>query len=56
MIIYNFRYDYLGLSTETKPDASKLADGTTYYEVNTGKLWLVYNGTWYDQDFSESEE
>ena len=52
---YPFRYDYLGLSTETKPEASKIADGSTYYEVNTGKLYLAYKGVWYEQTFNESE-
>lgn len=46
-----YRRDDLGLSTETKPDATKVEDGYTYYEVDTGKLWLAYKGQWYDQDF-----
>lgn len=55
-MIYSFRYDYLGLSSESKPTATNVADGSTFYEVNTGKLWLAYKGEWYDQDFPESEE
>ena len=48
---YPFRCDYLILSSETKPDATNLTNGCTCYEVNTGKLWIAYKGTWYDQDF-----
>lgn len=55
-MIYSFRYDYLGLEDESKPAATSVADGSTYYEVDTGKLWLAYKGEWYDQDFPESEE
>lgn len=47
-----YRRDIIGLSTEQKPDATKLEDGCTYYEVNTGKLFINYKGTWYDQDFN----
>lgn len=53
---YFFRFDYFGLSTEDKPLATAVADGSTYYEVNTGKLYLAYKGTWYDQDFSDTQE
>ena len=50
-MIYPFRYDYLGLSSETKPDASSVADGSSFYEVNTGALYIAYKGTWYEQEF-----
>lgn len=49
-----YRYDYLLLSSETKPEAA--TNGSTCYEVDTGKFYIAYKGTWYDQDFSESEE
>lgn len=50
---YFFRFDYLGLEAEGKPAATSVADGSTFYEVDTGKLYLAYKGTWYLQDFSE---
>lgn len=46
---YPFRYDYLRLSSEDKP--TEAADESTLYEVNTGKFYVFYKGTWYDQDF-----
>lgn len=53
---YFFRFDYLGLKDESKPAATSVADGSTFYEVDTGKLYLAYKGTWYDQDFSDTQE
>lgn len=50
---YFFRFDYLGLEAEGKPAATGVADGSTFYEVDTGKLYLAYKGNWYLQDFSE---
>ena len=47
MTIYPFRYDYLGLSSEDKPQ--DLVDGTTFYEVDTSKFFIWYNGQWYEQ-------
>ena len=55
-MIYPFRYDYLRLSGEDLPDETKVADGSTCYIVDTGKLYLAYKGEWYDQDFEESGE
>ena len=52
---YNFRFDYLKLEDEDLPDKTKVTDGSTCYEVDTGKLYLAYKGEWYNQDFSESE-
>lgn len=37
----------MGLSTETKP--SNVDDGTKYLAVDTGDLYIYYNGTWYPQ-------
>lgn len=53
---YFFRFDYLGLEAETKPSASSVADGSTFYEVDTGDLYLAYKGTWYLQKFEETTE
>ena len=50
----DFRYDLVGLSTEEKPFATKagtkLSDGSTYYEVDTGTFYILYNGIWYEQE------
>ena len=50
---YNFRFDYYKLASEDSPDATKVADGSTLYVVDTGAFYLAYKGTWYLQDFSE---
>ena len=55
-MIYPFRFDYLKLEDEALPDKTKVTDGSTCYEVDTGKLYLAYKGEWYDQDFSEESE
>lgn len=44
----NFRFDFLGLSTEDKP-TTNLVNGTTFYEVDTMKFYIYYKGTWYLQ-------
>lgn len=45
------RYDFVGLSTESKPDNTneRVINGSTFYEVDTSKLFIYYNGTWYEQ-------
>lgn len=49
------RTDLLGLSTEEKPTAENenVVNGTTFYEVDTGDLYIFYNGTWYNQNEEE---
>lgn len=49
---WDFRGDFIGLSTEAKPNNE--VDGTTYYEVDTGKFYILYDGTWYLQGEQES--
>lgn len=44
---WEFRSDYLGISIEEKPQVE--ANGTTYYEVDTSRFYIWYNGTWYEQ-------
>lgn len=51
--IKRFRVDTLKLSTESMPDAE--ADGTTCYEVDTGKFYIYYKGTWYEQGAEDSQ-
>lgn len=45
------RWDFLGLSTEEKPTATnpKVADGSTYYEADTSKLYFWFNNQWYEK-------
>ena len=48
MKIWNGRKDLIGLSTEVKP--TDMADGTTFYEVDTGAFFIYYDGQWYEQE------
>ena len=51
-LLHPTRYDFLGLSTEAKPTpaTSKLVvDGSTFFEVNTSKLFIFCRGTWYEK-------
>ena len=52
--IKRFRVDTLKLSTESMPVAE--ADGTTCYEVDTGKFYIYYKGQWYEQGAEDIEE
>lgn len=50
-----FRFDLLGLSSEEKPtkimpDGSGIMNGTTFYEVDTGKFYIYYKENWYEQE------
>lgn len=45
---FKTRFDYLGLSTDTKPENE--VDGSTFYEVDTSAFFISYNGTWYEQE------
>ena len=49
MDFFKCRIDFVLLSTDTKPTA-EIKDGSTCYEVNTGKLFIFYKGTWYEQE------
>ena len=46
------RWDFLGLSTDTKPTpttSEKVTDGSTYYEADTSKLYFWYKDQWYEK-------
>lgn len=45
----NNRLDIVILSTESKP-TENLKNGSTLYEVDTTKLYVWYNGSWYDEE------
>ena len=47
MIIEKTRYDYIGLSTDTKPTTP--IDGSTFYEADTSKLYFWYKNEWYEK-------
>lgn len=53
MKIDRFRCDLIGLSDEDKPEYA--VSGTTFYEVDTQKLYIMYEGEWYLQG-EESED
>lgn len=58
MVAQHYRWDFYGLSTDTKPDATnpKVANGSTYYEANTSKLYVWYNDQWYEKEAGGSYE
>lgn len=45
------RWDFIGLSTDSKPTASdaKVTDGSTFYEADTSKLYFWINNQWYEK-------
>lgn len=46
------RYDFIGLSTETKPTSQtskKVVDGTTFFEADTSKLYFWTRDQWYEK-------
>ena len=51
MVAQHYRWDFYGLSTDSKPTATdpKVANGSTYYEANTSKLYVWYNDQWYEK-------
>ena len=46
-IYWDSRKDFIGLSTEEKPNNN--IDGDTFYEVDTGKFYIMYKNQWYEQ-------
>ena len=47
-----YRFDFLGLSTDTKPTpatSENVTDGSTFYEVDTSKLFFWTAGNWYEK-------
>lgn len=52
MVDNHFRWDFIGLSTDTKPtpsNSSKVVDGSTFYCSDTSKLYVFYKDTWYER-------
>lgn len=49
----HFRWDFIGLSTDTKPtpaDSEKVTDGSTYYTSDNSKLYVWYKDQWYEKE------
>ena len=52
MVTQRYRWDFIGLSTDTKPTkatSDKVANGSTYYESDTSKLYVFYGDQWYEK-------
>lgn len=55
MVANKYRWDFIGLSGDTKPTpetSDKVADGSTYYESDTSKLYIWYKDNWYEKTVS----
>ena len=51
----HYRWDFIGLSTDTKPTPStseKVVDGSTYYTSDDSKLYVWYKDQWYEKTVS----
>ena len=52
MVAQHYRWDFIGLSTDTKPipDTSpKVVDGSTFYCSDTSKLYVWCQDDWYEK-------
>lgn len=52
MVTQHYRWDFIGLSTDTKPTSpenEKVTNGSTYYEADTSKLFVYYKDQWYEK-------
>lgn len=52
MVAQRYRWDFIGLSTDTKPTkatSEKVTNGSTYYESDTSKLYIWYGSNWYER-------
>lgn len=51
MVEHKFRWDFIGLSTDSKPTASspKVVNGSTFYEADTSKVYIWYKDRWYEK-------
>lgn len=57
MVANHFRWDFIGLSTDDKPTADnpRVADGSTYYESDTSKVFVWYKDRWYEKTATGGE-
>lgn len=52
MVAQHYRWDFIGLSTDTKPTpqtSEKVVDGSTFYCSDNSKLYVFYKDTWYEK-------
>lgn len=51
MVMQKYRWDFVGLSTDSKPTATsqKVVDGSTFYEADTSKLFVWCGSDWYEK-------
>lgn len=47
----NTRWDFIGLSTDSKPTPpnNRVVDGSTFYEADTSKLYFWTKDRWYEK-------
>lgn len=57
MVDHKYRWDFIGLSTDSKPTASspRVVNGSTYYEADTSKAYVWYKDQWYEKEAGGSE-
>ena len=52
MVAQHYRWDFIGLSTDTKPTpetSEKVVNGSTFYCSDVSKLYVFCDGTWYER-------
>ena len=52
MVAQHYRWDFIGLSTDTKPTpetSEKVVNGSTFYCSDESKLYVFCDGTWYER-------
>ena len=52
MVAQHYRWDFIGLSTDTKPTpqtSEKVVDGSTFYCSDTSKLYVYCKDDWYER-------
>ena len=52
---FKTRYDYLGLSSDEKP-TKKAVNGSTFYETDSSKFFIFYDGIWYEQQVKKGPD
>lgn len=55
MVAQHYRWDFIGLSTDTKPTpatSEKVTDGSTFYCSDNSKLYVWCNDQWYEKTVS----
>ena len=52
MVAQHYRWDFIGLSTDTKPTpetSEKVVDGSTFYCADNSKLYVYCKNNWYER-------